>query len=227
MSARLVKSATVNDWRTTLADTISDTSSIIGLVSTASLNPSQLQAPGVLTIDKKDTTGTLTPAKREYISFTSISGMTLYAVTRGLGCSVAQGHTLGAWIEETMSVTHWDDLLDWLEVEHKADGTQGPFSHVRQVTVDGVSGASGLRGDVVLVPGSNVSILPKATGIVILGLAAIRVAVSIVIALTSASFLAASTATCFVLISISIVASQSTKGCMYFALTGLSLMLSA
>ena len=141
-----------------MADTISNTATIIGLVSTASLNPSQLQAPGVLVIDKKDSTETLTPAKREYISFASVSGMTLYAVTRGLGGSTAQGHTLGAWIEETVSATHWGDMLDWLAVEHESDGTHDVLSHVRNLTFTGVSGASGLMGDVVLIPGGNMSI---------------------------------------------------------------------
>lgn len=158
MSVRLVKTATKNDWFTTLGVTISDSATAIGLVSTASLNPSQLQVPGVLTIDKEDSTGADTPAKREYISFASISGVTIAGITRGLGGSTAQGHTIGALIEETFSTTHWDDMLDWLAVEHETDGTHDVMSHVRAVTVTGVSGASGLKGDVVFVPGSNVSI---------------------------------------------------------------------
>ena len=158
MSVRLVKAATVNDWHTTLADTISDSADIIGLVSTASLNPGQLQVPGVLIVDREDSTETLTPAKREYISFASVSGPTLYDVTRGLAGSTAQGHTVGSMIEETPSTTHWGDLLDWLAVEHNTDGTHNVFSQVRQINVTGVSGASGLKGDVTFVPGSNVSI---------------------------------------------------------------------
>ena len=159
MSVRLVKSATKNDWHTTIGATITDSATAIGLVSTASLNPSQLQVPGVLTIDKEDSTGADTPAKREYISFASISGATIAGITRGLGGSTAQGHTIGALIEETLSTTHWGDMLDWLAVEHETDGTHDVLSHVRAITVTGVSGASGLKGDVVFVPGSNVSIV--------------------------------------------------------------------
>ena len=158
MAIRLVKAATVNDWHTTIADTINDSPTIFGLVSTASLNPSQLQAPGVLVIDRISGTGTLTPEKREYISFGSISGPTLYDVTRGIAGSISTGHTIGAIIEDVPSVTHWGDLLDWFNVEHESDGTHDVFSHVRQITVTGVSGASGIRGDFVFVPGANVSI---------------------------------------------------------------------
>jgi len=157
MAIRLLKASTVNDWSTTIVDTISDSSTSIGLVSTASLNPSQLQAPGALVIDRKSISGTLTPEKREYVYFGGVSGVTLYNVTRGLN-STAQGHTLGALIEETPSVAHWGDMLDWFAVEHNSDGTHALNSHIRQVTVTGVSGASGIRGDLVVIPGSNMSI---------------------------------------------------------------------
>ena len=81
MAIRLLKASTVNDWHTTLIDTINDSIAYMGLTSTASLNPGQLQAPGVLVIDKMDASETLTPNKREYISFASISGVTIYDVT--------------------------------------------------------------------------------------------------------------------------------------------------
>jgi hypothetical protein len=163
MSAKLYKAATRNYWKTTLPDTISDVASIIGLVSTASLNPSQLQAPGILVLDRADVTGTnLTPVKREYISFGSISGPTIYDVTRGLAGSTAQGHTIGSLIEDVPSVTMWNDMFDWLAVEHSVTsgnaGQHDPFSHVRSFTMTGISGASGIKGDLVFVPGANVSI---------------------------------------------------------------------
>jgi hypothetical protein len=155
---RLVKAATINDWHSALTDAISDTITYMGIASTASLNPGQLQAPGVLVVDRISSTNELTPDRREYLSFASISGCTIYDVTRGLAGSTAQAHTIGSMIEDVPSVTHWGDLLDWLDVEHNSDGTHNVFNHVRQVTVTGVSGASGIRGDVVFVPGSNVSI---------------------------------------------------------------------
>jgi len=158
MSARLVKAAIINDWNTRLTDTISNSLQFFGLVSTASLNPGQLQAPGVLVVDRVDTAGGLTPEKREYISFGSISGCTIYDITRGVAGSTAAGHTIGSMIEDVPSVTHWGDLLDWFAVEHLTDGTHNVFSHVRQITVTGISGASGIRGDFVFVPGANVSI---------------------------------------------------------------------
>ena len=160
ISIRLLSAASVNIWSVGLADNISDTAAIIGLVSTASLNPGQLTASGVLVVDRTDSTGTTaTPAKREYISFASISGATIYAVTRALAGSTAQSHSASARVEDIPSVTHWGDLMDFIKVEHiSTDGTHSVMEHVRQISFTGVSGASGIKGDVVIVPGSNVSI---------------------------------------------------------------------
>lgn len=159
MAVNLWKAATVNNWRVKLADNISDSATIIGITSTASLNPSQLQAPGVLVVDRVDAGESDSPSKREYISFGSISGATLYGVTRGLANVASQSHTANSWIEDVSSVTHWTDLIDFLNVSHLSDGTHDVFSHVHQVTVTGISGASGIRGDLILVPGGNVSIV--------------------------------------------------------------------
>ena len=159
MTAKLWEAPLVEDWRVKLADSISDNITYIGLVSTASLNPDQLVAPGVLAINRIDSNDIATPGKREYISFTSKpSGATIYGVTRGLGGSNAQAHAGNSWIEAVSSTTHWNDMVDFMGVEHLSDGTHDVFSHVRQFTVTGISGLSGIRGDLVLVPGANISI---------------------------------------------------------------------
>lgn len=155
----IFSTATVNYWRATLSDAISDSATIIGLVSTASLNPGQLRVPGVLVIDRRNAAGTDSPEKREYISFASLSGATLYAVTRGL-TETAQSHSKNAVIEDVISINHWSSLLDFLNVSHGSDGSISPSSHVRSLTVTGVSGLSYIQGDVVFVPGSNISIHP-------------------------------------------------------------------
>jgi hypothetical protein len=161
MSANIWRASLVENWRVKLADSISESATFFGLISTASLNPDQIVAPGVLVLDRIDTTDSeaSTPSKREYISFTSKpSGCTIYGVSRGLGGSNAQGHTGNSWIEAVSSTIHWNDLIDFLDVEHTANGTHDVFSHIRQITVTGISGASGIRGDFVLVPGGNISI---------------------------------------------------------------------
>ena len=167
MSVKLWESTLVDNWKSSLIDSIAETGvTAIGLVSQASLstnavplfNPGQLVAPGVLVIDRIDTADNQTPAKREYISFTAISGVTITGVTRALGGSVAISHGAGAVVEAVPSTVHWNDLVDFLQVEHLSDGTHGIFSHVRQFTVTGISGASGIRGDVVFFPSSNISI---------------------------------------------------------------------
>jgi hypothetical protein len=161
MSVKLWESVLVENWRTKLSDSISASADYFGLISTASLNPDHLIAPGVLVIDRVDTTTTEapTPSKREYISFTSKpSGCTIYGVTRGIGGSNAQGHSGNSWVDAISSTTHWNDLVDFLGVEHLSDGTHDVFSHIRQITVTGISGASGIRGDFILVPGANISI---------------------------------------------------------------------
>lgn len=157
MANILWKSPTVNNWKAKIATAIGSSDSVIGIVSTASLNPSQLQAPGILVLDRVDANDVATPSKREYISFTGVSGATIYGVSRGL-TETAQSHALNSWIEGILAVNAWNDMISYMETEHLADGTHDIFSHVRQVTVTGVSGLSGIRGDVVFVPGSNISI---------------------------------------------------------------------
>lgn len=159
MTTRLLNAATVNNWRVKLTDNITDSQTAFALVSNASLNPSQLQPPGVLVLDRIDSNDVDTPGKREYLSFGSLSGITLAGVVRGLAGSTAQSHSANSWAEDVPSVTHWGDLVDYLGVEHLADGTHNPIRHIVQLTVTGVSGASGIRGDLILVPGGNISIV--------------------------------------------------------------------
>src|SRR3990167_7341565 len=162
MSVKFWESPTVNNWRTTLGVAIDDNDTAIGLVSTASMNPSHLVVPGVLVIDRISSSESDTPGTREYISFATIplgaSGVTIAGVSRGLGGSTAQSHGASSIIEGILSVTHWEDLVDFLQADHQSYGTHNVLSHVRQISITGVSGASGIKGNVVIVPGSNVSI---------------------------------------------------------------------
>jgi len=117
MSAKLWETASVNAFSTTLNGSITDSDDTITLTTTANL-----VAPGVLTIDRQDSNQEDTPAIREYITFTGISGNDLTGCTRGVAGSTAQAHSSGAIVEENMSVTHWGEMVDFLEVSHDSAG---------------------------------------------------------------------------------------------------------
>lgn len=116
-----------------------------------------LQAPGILVIDRQDGQGNNTFHKMEFVSFTGISGNAVTGVVRGLAGSNAIVHNSGAVVEAYLTVTQWKDLQDFLLLEHVSTGQVKTLSHVRQITATGVSSASGLRGDVVIVPGTNLN----------------------------------------------------------------------
>lgn len=141
MSARLLKTATSNAFSTTLNGNIAAGDTTIALTSTTGL-----QAPGVLVIDRQDSVGTNTPTLREFITYTGISTNNITGVTRGVAGSQAQSHNSGGNVEETMSVTHWGDLVDFLTTSHDSAGniltSLATISTVRVLTHLNASGAS-------------------------------------------------------------------------------------
>ena len=117
MAINLWDVATTNAFSSTLNGTIAAGDTTITLTSVTGL-----VAPGVLCIDREDANGTATPLLREYVSFTGISSLQITGVTRAVAGSTGQAHSSGAIIEENMSVTHWGDLKDFLEVAHTSAG---------------------------------------------------------------------------------------------------------
>lgn len=117
MSAKLWKAGTVNAFQTTLNGSVTAGDNTITLTSVTGL-----QAPGILCIDRVNNVGVSTPTTREYISFTGISTNTLTGVVRGLAGSSDQDHGSGAIIEENFSVSHWGDLVTFLQAAHDASG---------------------------------------------------------------------------------------------------------
>ncbi len=117
MAAKLWSVGTSNAFSTTLNGSITDSDTSIILTAVTGLT-----APGVLVIDRINSALTATPNTREYISFTGISSLTLTGVSRGVAGSTAQAHSSGATVEETLSATHWNDLLTFLAVAHDASG---------------------------------------------------------------------------------------------------------
>jgi len=117
MSAKLWSTASVNAFSTTLNGSLTDSDNTITLTTVVGL-----VYPGILVIDRQDANGEDTPANREYISYTGISSNTLTGVTRGIAGSTAQTHSSGAIIEEVFSVTHWNELIDFLNISHDDAG---------------------------------------------------------------------------------------------------------
>lgn len=149
MTARLLRAATSNAFSTTLNGSIDNAVTTITLTSVTGL-----QASGVLVIDRQDGSGNNTPTKREFVTYTGISGNDLTGVTRGVAGSTAQAHTSGALVEETMSVTHWNDLYDFLTTEHTGTGTHvlstPTITSARMITSIQASGASVILGQTTL-----------------------------------------------------------------------------
>lgn len=117
MATTLHEAPTANAYQTTLNGSITDSDTTVTLNSVTNL-----VAPGVLVIDRQDGSGNDTPSLREYITFTGISGSDLTGVTRGVAGSTAQTHSSGALVEATTTVTHWGDMVDYLQSEHDATG---------------------------------------------------------------------------------------------------------
>ena len=134
-----------------------------------------LQASGVIVLDRQDGSGNNTPSLREYITYTGISGNDLTGVTRGVAGSTAQSHGSGKLAEEVFSVTHWNDLYDYLTAEHTAAGlhvmSTPTLTTPRVVTALQASGASAVGSfplfPVFTIPGfssaASTDVAPKLT----------------------------------------------------------------
>jgi hypothetical protein len=147
MSATLWNSASANAFSTTLNGSINDTVQTITLTSVTALPTNG----GVIVLDRQDGSGNNTPTKREYVTYTSITGSNLTGCTRGVAGSTAQSHTSGSLVEETMSVTHWNDMVTFLQVEHDTTGhhviSNATISAARLITSLNASGASIVTSD--------------------------------------------------------------------------------
>lgn len=93
-------------------------------------------------VDRVDSNGTKTPSNEELIKGT-LSGSNFINCTRGVA-GTAQAHNAGAVIEVLWTSTHWEELIDALEVEHNSDGT-----HNFAGTVE-VSGSSSSAAEIKL-----------------------------------------------------------------------------
>lgn len=75
--------------------------------------------PGVCVVDLIDANENFTPSKREYISFTGVSGSTLTGLTRNAdGGGSDQDHAVGAIVQFPADVIQQQAIIDTFEVEH-------------------------------------------------------------------------------------------------------------
>jgi hypothetical protein len=108
-----------------------------------------LQAPGLVMVERLDISGFVS-GNVEICAFTGITGNTLTGVTRGLAGTTAVDHNSGVIVESYLSVGNWNDMIDLLLTEHETlTGVELWATHVKNLTVTGSSGSTGLRGDVV------------------------------------------------------------------------------
>ena len=78
---------------------------------------------GVIVIDAVDTAGVATPAKREYIVYTGVSGSTLTTLTRNAdGGGTDQDHSVGAIVQFVNDVQQQQAIIDALLLVVDTDG---------------------------------------------------------------------------------------------------------
>lgn len=105
MPNTLYVAPTANFVQKTLSGAIANSDTTITLSSTTNL-----QAPGMIIVDRIDSAGNLTSGNREVISYTGISSNQLTGCTRGADNSSAIAHADGAVVETAPTVGMWNNL---------------------------------------------------------------------------------------------------------------------
>ncbi len=139
-----------NNFSTTLAGGISASDLSIQLNSVSGLG-----SEGVGVIYQKDSDGNPVASSIEFVHWVGVnSGTNTITLTdtgdRGLAGSAnsAQAHSSGDTFEVWIHSNYF--LRDWALINHAQDGTHDPTTILRQMTLMGISGASGLRGDMIV-----------------------------------------------------------------------------
>lgn len=122
-----------------------------GATSSLTLNQSVtgiVQAPGICWIDRIDSSGNKTPTKREYISFTGVSGSQLTGLTRGLAGSSDQVHSVGAIVEFGPDVVQAQADYDTFVNEHTVNGVHASLASLTYIKVvnEQVTGSFNVSG---------------------------------------------------------------------------------
>lgn len=114
---------TANFVSKTLNGSITDSATTISLN-----NATNMQAPGVVVIDRTDSAGNSTPNAREVISYTGISGSDLTGCTRGAENSTARSHSDGAIVETMPTVGLWNSLATIVATAVTSDSYLKPIA---------------------------------------------------------------------------------------------------
>jgi len=104
--------------------------------------------PGIGWVDRIDASGNKTPSKREYFSFTGVSGTQLTGLSRGLAGSTDQEHAVGAIVEFGPDVLQADNVRDVITTEHTEYGVHASLPSLtlltaRDLTVNRLFNTSG------------------------------------------------------------------------------------
>lgn len=108
-----------------------------------------IQAPGVCVVDRIDSSGNLTATKRDYFTFTGVSGAQLTGCVGGLAGSTNQDHSVGAIVEFIPDITWGQAVYDVITQEHSVMGQHmslPSLSQVRTQNLSILSAASGIDG---------------------------------------------------------------------------------
>lgn len=108
-----------------------------------------VQAPGVCVVDRIDSSGNLTATKRDYFTFTGVSGAQLTGCVGGLAGSTNQDHAVGAIVEFIPDITWAQAVYDVITQEHSVMGQHtslASVSHIKALNAVFASAASGIDG---------------------------------------------------------------------------------
>jgi len=81
-----------------------------------------VQAPGVCVVDRVDSSGNKTASKRDYFTFSGVSGTTLTGCSGGQAGSTNQDHAVGAIVEFIPDVIWAQSVYDTISAEHSTSG---------------------------------------------------------------------------------------------------------
>lgn len=101
-----------------------------------------IEAPGVCVIDRVDTSGNKTPTKRDYFTFTGVSGVQLTGVSGGKAGSTNQDHAVGAVVEFIPDVVQAQAVYDVFTTEHTINGVHASLPSLTYIQTKNLLAAS-------------------------------------------------------------------------------------
>ena len=101
-----------------------------------------IQAPGVCVVDRIDSSGNLTATKRDYFTFTGVSGQQITGCVGGLAGSTNQDHSVGAIVEFIPDITWAQAIYDVVTQEHSVMGQHASLPSVTQIRTNDIIATS-------------------------------------------------------------------------------------